>query len=69
VKSGANFILVKVGDGQRVFGQMQKSGVIARPMGGYGLPEWIRMSVGTPKENARALDALSQAFQVTQQPT
>ena len=65
VKSGANFILVKVGDGQRVFSHMQKLGVIARPMGGYGLPEWIRISVGTPKENARALDALSQALQVS----
>jgi histidinol-phosphate aminotransferase len=61
VKSAANFILVKVGDGQGVFASMQKAGVIARPMGGYGLPEWIRISVGTPKENARAITALSEA--------
>jgi histidinol-phosphate aminotransferase len=58
VRSGGNFILVRVGEGQRVFGEMQKLGVIVRPMGGYQLPEWIRISVGTPKENARCLEAL-----------
>ncbi len=58
VPSGANFILVHVGDGQRVFGELQKLGVIVRPMAGYHLPEWIRISVGTPKENKRCLEAL-----------
>jgi histidinol-phosphate aminotransferase len=58
VPSGGNFILVRVGDGQRVFVEMQKLGVITRPMGGYQLPEWIRISVGTPKDNARCLEAL-----------
>ena len=62
VKSAANFILVKVGNGQGVFVKMQKAGVIARPMAGYGLPEWIRISVGTPKQNARALTALGEAL-------
>jgi histidinol-phosphate aminotransferase len=58
VPSQANFILVHVGDGQRVFGELQKLGVIVRPMGGYQLPEWIRISIGTPKENQRCLEAL-----------
>ena len=58
VPSAANFILVRVGEGQRVFEAMQKQGVIVRPMGGYQLPEWIRISVGTPKENERCLGAL-----------
>ena len=62
VPSAANFILVRVGDGQRVFNEMQKLGVIARPMGGYQLPEWIRISIGTPKENKRCLDALQRAL-------
>jgi histidinol-phosphate aminotransferase len=62
VPSAANFILVRVGDGQRVFNEMQKLGVISRPMGGYQLPEWIRVSIGTPKENARCLEALSHAL-------
>ena len=58
IPSFANFILVRVGDGQRIFNDLQKLGVIVRPMGGYQLPEWIRISVGTPKENKRCLEAL-----------
>jgi histidinol-phosphate aminotransferase len=58
VPSAANFVLVKVGDGQRVFEAMQKLGVIVRPMGGYQLAEWIRITVGTPAENERCLHAL-----------
>jgi histidinol-phosphate aminotransferase len=58
VPSFANFILVHVGDGQRVFEAMQTQGVIVRPMGGYQLPEWIRISIGTPPENERCLGAL-----------
>ncbi len=62
LKSGGNFILVRVGEGQRVFAELQKQGVIARPMGGYQLPEWIRISVGAPKENRRCLTALKVAL-------
>lgn len=58
VPSSANFILVRVGEGQRVFEAMQKQGVITRPMGGYQLPEWIRISIGTAAENARCLKSL-----------
>jgi histidinol-phosphate aminotransferase len=58
VPSHANFILVRVGDGQRVFEALQRQGVIVRPMGGYQLPEWIRISIGTPPENERCLAAL-----------
>jgi histidinol-phosphate aminotransferase len=59
VPSFANFILVRVGEGQKVFDAMQKQGVIVRPMGGYQLPEWIRISVGTPQENERSLKVLT----------
>src|SRR5271170_3704438 len=58
VSSSANFILIRVGEGQKVFDAMQRQGVIVRPMGGYQLPEWIRISVGTPKENERSLNVL-----------
>jgi histidinol-phosphate aminotransferase len=58
VPSSANFILVRVGEGQKVFDAMQKQGVIVRPMGGYQLPGWIRISVGTPQENERSLNVL-----------
>ena len=62
VPSAANFMLVKVGDGAHAFGEMQKRGVIARPMAGYQLPEWIRISIGTSAENARALAALREVL-------
>jgi len=58
VPSAANFLLVRVGDGDKIFREMQKLGVITRPMGGYGLPEFIRVSIGTPPENAKCLQAL-----------
>jgi histidinol-phosphate aminotransferase len=53
---------VRVGDGQRIFTEMQKLGVIVRPMGGYQLGEWVRISVGTPKQHARCLEALKQVL-------
>jgi histidinol-phosphate aminotransferase len=63
VPSFANFLLVRVGAGQRVFEAMQKQGVIVRPMGGYQLPEWIRISIGSPQENERSLAALKNSLE------
>jgi histidinol-phosphate aminotransferase len=60
--SAANFVLVKVGDGQRVFAEMQKLGVIVRPMAAYQLPDWIRISMGTPKQNQKCVAALKAAL-------
>jgi histidinol-phosphate aminotransferase len=62
IPSAANFILVRVGDGQRVFEEMQKQGVIVRPMGGYQLGEWIRITVGRPEDNERCISALRQVL-------
>ena len=62
IPSAANFLLVKVGDGQKVFSDLQKLGVITRLMGGYQLPEFIRISIGTPTENRRCLGALKTAM-------
>jgi len=62
VPSSANFILVRVDEGQHVFVEMQKLGVIVRPMEPYQLPEWIRITVGTPEENERCVGALKKAL-------
>jgi histidinol-phosphate aminotransferase len=32
--------------------------VIVRPIGGYGMPEWLRVSIGLESENARFLEVL-----------
>ena len=59
VPSEANFLLCKVGDGQKVFEALQRAGVITRPMGAYKLPEWIRVSIGTPSENEKCATELA----------
>ncbi|MGH7945524.1 MAG: histidinol-phosphate transaminase [Opitutaceae bacterium] len=61
VPSVANFMLVKVGDGDRVFDTLQRRGVIVRPVKSYGLPEWIRVTVGTREQNVRLLAELEAA--------
>jgi histidinol-phosphate aminotransferase len=59
VPSEANFIMVKVGDGAGVFEALQRRGVIVRPLRPYGLPEWVRVTVGTAEQNERLLRELA----------
>lgn len=59
VPSVANFLLVKVGNGRAVFEALQRRRIIVRPMDSYGLPEYVRVTVGTRQENACALRALA----------
>jgi histidinol-phosphate aminotransferase len=61
VPSVANFVLLNVGDGNRVFDRLQRRGVIVRPVKSYGLPEWVRVTVGTPAQNERFLAELKAA--------
>lgn len=58
VPSFANFVLVKTGNGRDVVAELQKRKVIARPMNGYGLPDWIRITIGTTRQNEEVLSAL-----------
>ncbi|NHZ66099.1 histidinol-phosphate transaminase [Massilia genomosp. 1] len=66
VPSFGNFVLVKVGDddgaGSRVNLALLKQGVIVRPVGNYGLPQWLRISIGLPAENAIFIAALKKAL-------
>ncbi|MGB6220917.1 histidinol-phosphate transaminase [Haloferula sp.] len=62
VPSVANFVLVKVGDGDAVFQAMLQKGVIVRAMRGYKLPEWVRISVGTMDQNRRCLEVLDEVL-------
>ncbi len=61
VPSFGNFVLVKVGDAARVYQELLEHGVIVRPVANYGLPEWLRVTVGLPAENNRFLEALTAA--------
>jgi histidinol-phosphate aminotransferase len=58
VPSVANFMLVRVGDGAKVFDTLQRRGVIVRPMKPYAMPEWLRVTVGTEIQNERLLREL-----------
>jgi len=62
VPSHANFVLVKVGDGRAVFQKLLKRGVIIRDMNSYGLPEWVRVSIGTMEQNRRFIQELNLAL-------
>ena len=60
IPSHGNFILVKTGKGREVFNACLSKGVILRHMDGYGLPEYIRITVGNQTENARCLEVLKE---------
>ncbi|MBC7503333.1 MAG: histidinol-phosphate transaminase [Herminiimonas sp.] len=66
VPSFGNFVLVRVGSddgaGARVNLALLRQGVIVRPVANYGLPQWLRISIGLPEENAAFIDALKNAL-------
>lgn len=59
VASHANFILLRVGDGRAVFERLLRRGVIVRAMGAYNLPDYVRVTVGTMRENSRFIKELN----------
>lgn len=59
IPSRGNFVCVHVGAAGQVYGELLRRGVIVRPVGGYGMPEWLRVSIGLPTENERFLTALA----------
>jgi histidinol-phosphate aminotransferase len=66
IPSCGNFVLVKVGDddgaGARVNLALLKRGLIVRPVANYGLPRWLRITIGLPEENAALIAALPAAL-------
>ncbi|HOX54967.1 MAG: histidinol-phosphate transaminase [Candidatus Omnitrophica bacterium] len=59
VSSVANFILIDLKQDCRiVFNKLLKEGVIVRPMGTYNLKNFIRVTIGTKKENTRFINSL-----------
>ena len=63
IPSVANFVSVDVGrPGGPVYEALLREGVIVRPVGGYGLPNHLRATVGLPEENQRLLGALQRVL-------
>jgi len=63
IPSCGNFLTFKVGDAGMLNQKLLKQGVIVRPLGGYGMAEWLRVTIGTEAENQRFLDAIDKALQ------
>jgi histidinol-phosphate aminotransferase len=61
--SQANFLTVGFGrDAKPIHQGLLERGVIVRPMGSYGLPQFLRVTVGTERQNERFLAALDEAL-------
>jgi len=61
IPSVGNFVLFKSPkDSKTLYDELLHKGVIVRPMAGYRLPEWIRVTVGLPDENDRFIKALGE---------
>lgn len=61
--SAGNFILVRFADAATATAAndyLNTRGIIVRPVGGYGLPDCLRITVGTEDQNRAVLDALSE---------
>jgi histidinol-phosphate aminotransferase len=61
IESHTNFVMVKIGpDACQVGQELLKRGVIVRPCDGYDLPEFLRITLGTPEQNERLIITLEQ---------
>lgn len=63
IPSYGNFMSFRVGDGAAVFRKLLAMGVIVRPIASYGMPTYLRVTIGLESENARFLGALERALQ------
>lgn len=67
--SATNFVLARFGiPAAQVYQQLLRDGVIVRPIGAAGLPDALRISMGTPAQNDRLLEALPGVLQARRAP-
>ncbi|HXM74204.1 MAG TPA: histidinol-phosphate transaminase [Chthoniobacterales bacterium] len=62
VPGTANFVMVNVGNGAAIFKKLLARKIIVRPLKGYNLPEWIRITVGTMEQNKKCIAVLKQVL-------
>jgi histidinol-phosphate aminotransferase len=57
--SQANFVCFDLGrPSDAIYDALLKQGVIVRPLASYSMPDYLRVTVGTPAQNARFIEAL-----------
>ena len=62
IPSYGNFIAFKIGDGTKMYRRLLELGVIVRPVASYGMPDYLRVSIGTESENEKFLSALAKTL-------
>ena len=60
----ANFVLSNVGDGNWFFLELQKRGIIVRPLASYGMPAYVRITIGTDLENKTLLNVATEVAKI-----
>jgi len=60
--SSGNFLMVQVGDGQAICSRLLAAGIAVSTLDGYGLPQWLRITIGLPEQNRAVLAALRDAL-------
>lgn len=62
IPSLGNFITINVNDAEVIYQKLLREGVIVRPLKAYGMPEHIRVTIGTQEQNTRFLTAISKVL-------
>jgi histidinol-phosphate aminotransferase len=62
IPSCANFVTFRVSRARAVYEKLLRLGVIVRPLASYDMPDHLRVTIGTPKENEKFLGALRAAL-------
>lgn len=63
IPSFGNFLSFRIGNATAMYQRLLKRGVIVRPVANYGMPEYLRVSIGLESENQKFLSALQSAMQ------
>jgi len=63
IPSFGNFLSFRIGNATAMYQRLLKRGVIVRPVANYGMPEYLRVSIGLEIENQKFLSALANAIQ------
>ncbi|MBU1425828.1 MAG: histidinol-phosphate transaminase [Gammaproteobacteria bacterium] len=62
IPSFGNFVAFRIGNATAMYRRLLELGVIVRPIANYGMPDWLRVSIGLESENAKFLGALEKAI-------
>ena len=63
IPSFGNFLSFRIGGATAMYQRLLKRGIIVRPVANYGMPEYLRVSIGLETENDKFISALAGAMQ------